>query len=816
VASHTVPNVILKITNRLFGIKRVLLLYRLLQFVFFPVIALYFLARLCGNRLYRAHFAERLGFLPRSFNPTKWRTIWLHAVSVGEVASALPLIRALRADQPLVCIYLSTSTVAGRAFAEKHVASEVNGIFYCPLDYASCVRRVLRCMKPSLLVVLETEIWPNLYAEVKASGAQLAIVNGRISSRTFPRYRTWCRFIGPILQLPDLILTQGPHDRLRYAQLGAPETKLSVAPNLKYDAAFLSRPVELDVFGAQNVWIAASTVGPNERGSIEKHLIDEDDLVLSAFETLAAEFPKLLLILAPRQPARFDAVASKLASRNLPFMRRTTMRVQPFAQLRLPGVLLLDTMGELSGLYRLADAVFVGGSLAPRGGHNILEPAAAGVPIVVGPHMENFAAITEDFLAAGALRQIASGDELVSAVRELFIDGRDFGPRALQLVETRRGTAEAIAQQLWPLFYAASLRNVYNIFVRSVLTPLAVLWSRGGALKRRQGGQFALAARPIAQPVISVGGLTVGGAGKTPFTVYLVKRLLARGLSPAILTRGYRRRSPAEFVILAPGTKISSAVTGDEAQIFLRSVAAPVGIGAKRYETAQILLRQFPETEILVLDDAFQHARIERTFDIVLIDGLDPFGGEEVVPLGRLREPLRALARADLFIVTRAEESLRYQAICRRLITLNPAAPVFRTRLVARSWQSYPDGKVLPNLPYRRVAAFCGLGNPANFWQTLESLGLELVFRWSFPDHHAYTPTELQRLAHQARVAGAGILLTTEKDRINCPNHLEHILAPLELAWLTIDLELENEPGFFEILDKALAQNQPKLFTPNA
>ena len=799
----------------MFGIKRVLLLYRLLQFVFFPVIALYFLVRLCRNRHYRTHFAERLGILPRSFSPTKWGAIWLHAVSVGEVASALPLIRILRAEQPHVCLYLSTSTVAGRAFAEKHATGQAHGIFYCPLDYASCVRRVLRCLKPSLLVVLETEIWPNLYAEVKASGAQLAIVNGRISQRTWPRYRFWRRFIGPILQLPDLILAQGPHDRLRYSQLGAPEAKLSLAPNLKFEAAFAPPPTELDRFGAEHVWIAASTVGPNERGSLEKHAIDEDDLVLNTFQTLAREFPKLLLILAPRQPDRFDAVAAKLASRNLNCLRRSAMSVQPSPQLRLPGVLLLDTMGELAGLYRLADAAFVGGSLAPRGGHNILEPAAAGVPVVVGPHMENFAAIAEDFLAADALLQIATAEDLAPAVRDLLQNGRDCGARALRLLEKRRGTAASIAHQLWPLFYAASLRNVYNLSVRSVLTPLALLWSKGGVIKRHQGGQFALAARPLAPPVISVGAITVGGAGKTPFTVYLVKRLLARGLSPAILTRGYRRRSPAEYVILAPGTKISSAVTGDEAQIFLRSVTAPVGIGAKRYETAQILLRQFPETDTLVLDDAFQHARIERTFDIVLIDGLDPFGGEEVVPLGRLREPLKALARADLFVVTRAEESLRYQAICHRLQSLNPAAPVFRTRLLARSWQSYPDGKLLPSLPGRRVAAFCGLGNPANFWQTLESLGLEVVFRWSFRDHHAYTPTELQRLAHQARVAGAEILITTEKDRINCPNHLEHTLAPLELAWLAIDLELENESGFFDVLDKALARNQPKLFTPN-
>ncbi len=815
-ASDAVTDVILKITNRFLGPKRVLLLYRLLQFLFLPVVALYCLARLAGNPAYRRHFAERLGILPRSFTPTNSGAIWLHAVSVGEVASALPLLRALRAEEPLVCLFLSTATVAGRQFAEEHAAAEVNGIFYCPFDYASCLRRVLRVIQPALLIVLETEIWPNLYAETKASGAQLAIVNGRISKRTWPRYRLARRFFGPVLQLADVILVQGEEDRCRYAELGAPEDRLSIAPNLKYDAAAAPRRIALDTFGAQQVWVAASTVGPNERGSLVKHAIDEDDLVLDAFEALAPEFPKLLVILAPRQPARFDPVAGKLADRKIPFLRRTTMKTLSSPKLELPGVLLLDTMGELAGIYHLADAAFIGGTLAPRGGHNILEPAAAGVPIVVGPHMENFEAIAADFRSANALRQIAKPEDLAPAVRDLLQNGRELGARGSRAVESRRGTAEAIAQRLWPLFYAACRRNVFNVFTRSALAPLSVLWTKGGKLKRRQGGHFALAARPITPPVISVGGITMGGAGKTPFTIFLVKRLLARGFSPAILTRGYRRRYPSEYVILAPGTKISAAVTGDEAQIFLRSVPVPVGIGAKRYETAQILLRQFPEIDTLVLDDAFQHARIERTFDIVLIDGLDPFGGEEVVPLGRLREPLSALARADLFVVTRAEQALRYQAVSRRLEQLNPAAPIFRTRLLARSWHLYPDGQTLPTLAGRRVGAFCGLGNPENFWRTLQLLGIDVVFRWSFPDHQAYTPTDMQRLAHQARLAGADILVTTEKDRINCPNHLENVIAPLDLAWLAIELELENEPGFFAVLDRALAQNRPKLFTPNS
>lgn len=305
-------------------------------------------------------------------------------------------------------------------------------------------------------------------------------------------------------------------------------------------------------------------------------------------------------------------------------------------------------------------------------------------------------------------------------------------------------------------------------------------------------------------PVVSIGGITIGGSGKTPVTNYLAARLSARGYSPAILTRGYQRRSPSPNLVFSPGAQVPSAFTGDEAQIFLRTGIASIGIGANRYETAKILLREFPSTNVFLLDDAFQHSRMKRDLDVVVIDGLDPFGQEEIVPLGRLREPLQALSRAGIFVVTRAENDFRYEAIRARLRNYNPAAPVFRARLIVRHWCDYGTGECIRDLPTRRVAAFCGVGNPQNFWNTLESLGLEVVSRWAFDDHHHYRPIELQRIAHQARVHGAEMLVTTEKDRINCPKHLDRAIAPLDLAWLEIDLELDDEPNFLAILEETL------------
>ena len=805
-----IANVILKITNRVLGITRTLLLYRLIQLATLPLAVVYFGVRLFTNAGYRPHFMERLGFLPRCLKPTDQGSIWLHAVSVGEIASAVPLIGKLRAGQPQVAIYVSTSTVAGRRAAERQLALMANGIFFAPLDYISCVRRTLRRIRPALVVILETEIWPNLYAEVKNTGARLAVVNGRISNRTWPRYQAAKGFFAPVLALVDIILAQSPEDSGRYHQLGAAPEKLAVVGNLKYDAAPAPKSSNLPTFGAKHVWIAASTVGPNERGSAKRHSIDEDDIVIEAFAALAPEFPDLLLILAPRQPSRFDAVADKLRCSGLPFLRRSEQKENASRQLELPGILLLDTIGELSRAFPLAHAAFVGGSIAPRGGHNILEPAAAAVPIVVGPHMQNFAPLARDFLAADALVQIRRSEELLPAIRHLLKNrgyAKALGHRAAELVQEQRGVSDRIAAYLWPLYHQYSQTARPRHTARAVLAPLALLWEHGGIRKRRRSEIRAMSQPPLPAPVVSVGGITIGGSGKTPFASFLGTRLQEKGHSPAILTRGYGRRSPARHLIFAPGSTASPALTGDEAQIFLRSGSAAVGIGANRYETAKVLLQQHPSINVFLLDDGFQHARLPRDLDIVVIDGLDPFGREHVVPLGRLREPLSALQRAHVFVVTRAENNLRYEAICHRLREYNPGAAVFRTRLRARGWRDYRSGKLLENLPARRVGAFCGLGNPQNFWNTLESLGLEIVFRWAFDDHHSYKPVELQRVAHHARMKDAEILVTTEKDRMNCPDHLTSAIAPLELAWLEIELEMENESEFFALLEGVLKRH---------
>ena len=258
----------------------------------------------------------------------------------------------------------------------------MDGIFYAPLDFVFVIRRVLRKLQPRVVVVAETEIWPNLFRETARAGCGLIVVNGRISDEAAPRYLKWRWFFRHALQWPDAILAQNAEIRERFIAVGAPPDKVAVGGNLKYDFQPGSPPADvesfLDELQPSAVWIAASTMPP-----------DEDDTVIAAFQELAARIPGLLLMLAPRKPERFDLVARKLDEAGMRWVRRSALSLGRSGT-RPTGVMLLDSIGELSGLFSRADVVFMGGTLVDSGGHNILEPAMFGKPIVVGPHMENF------------------------------------------------------------------------------------------------------------------------------------------------------------------------------------------------------------------------------------------------------------------------------------------------------------------------------------------------------------------------------------------------------------------------------------------
>ena len=328
--------------------------------------------------------------------------------------------------------------------------------------------------------------------------------------------------------------------------------------------------------------------------------------------------------------------------------------------------------------------------------------------------------------------------------------------------------------------------------------PLERVWELAGV------GRSRTCPTKLGVPVISVGNLSMGGTGKTPCVLHLAGLLRASGHTPAILTRGYGRHALAGDLAVAPGAQVSVEESGDEPQIFIRSGLAAVGIGADRARAAALLLDRLP-ADVFLLDDGFQHVRLARDLDIVLVDALDPFGGGFVFPLGRLREPVGSLSRASAIVITRSQFSDLASAIENAVRRANPNVPIFRAGIEPEAWVDAATGASHPlaRPPFAFAGAFCGLGNPQSFRRTLERLGVEPAAWFEFDDHHRYRLRELRSMAHQAGVADSTALVTTEKDAVNLCAGFRDATAPLEIYWLKVRMTIDREAEFLNLVTAA-------------
>ena len=390
------------------------------------------------HRKYVGTLRERWGHLPAGIDPGGRPSIWIHAVSVGEVQAARTLVPGLRARYPGHRLWLSTTTRTGRAVAAG--IDGVDGLFYFPLDLPAAVDRVLDRVRPALFLAVDTELWPNLLRRCARRGVRTMLVNGRISDRSYPRYRLVRRFFRRVLADVDRCCAQSEESARRLVDLGAPADRVAMTGNLKFDARPAPNPDSesgredalrsLRFAPGRPVLMAAST-HPGEEGP-----------VLDAWLRLRTRVPGLVLVLAPRHPERGAEVTALAAERGIAAVRRSRL---PGDEAGPPEVVVLDTVGELAALFQAATVVFLGGSLAPVGGHNVIEPAAWGKPVVFGPHMQNFAEIAELFLANRAARRIAGVDELEPVLAELLSDPREraaLGAAARRLVAANRGAAD--------------------------------------------------------------------------------------------------------------------------------------------------------------------------------------------------------------------------------------------------------------------------------------------------------------------------------------------------------------------------------------
>jgi 3-deoxy-D-manno-octulosonic-acid transferase len=422
--------------------------YRILTAAGMFILAPYFALRgwLAGEP--SSALRERLGILPpeiaqrAKIGVSTADVIWIHAVSVGEVLAAKPLIEGLRRRFPHSPILVSTTTETGQRLARERLQN-ADGIFYFPLDWVVPVRKALRAIRPALVIIMETEIWPNFLREAKRAGVQVVFANARISEKSFTRFKRWEFLVGPffaqVMQDAVLFLSQTPEDSARLQQMGAPHDRIEVTGNLKYDA----EPPAIGRFGAR----LEQQIRQQERwpvlvaGSV---VAEEENAVLAAYDVIQRQWRHTLLILAPRKPAQFDAAATIVAEGGWKVVRRSNLDLSSSLD-EDTDVVLLDSIGELAGLYSLADAVFVGGSLVPAGGHNILEPAWFARPPVFGPSMENFREMADQFLGAHAGVQVTSGQGLGKVWMQLVQDNamrERMGKAARAISERNRGATE--------------------------------------------------------------------------------------------------------------------------------------------------------------------------------------------------------------------------------------------------------------------------------------------------------------------------------------------------------------------------------------
>lgn len=418
-------------------------LYTCLFYLLLPLVLLRLLWRARKAPAYAKRWAERFGIFPRPRLNSD--VIWVHSVSVGESIAAAPMIRALMEKHPQASIVVTTTTPTGSEQVKKLFGDSVFHV-YAPYDLPDCVARFIRRIRPSCLIIMETELWPNTIAMCKRRGIPTILANGRLSRRSASGYRRVARLMKPAFAGLTAAAIQHRNDARRMEKLGLPSERSHVTGNIKFDLT-IPEPVRaqagdlkaaLAAIGAGPVWIAAST----HRG--------EDEIILRAFHAARQHLPSLFLILVPRHPERFDEVARLCEAQRFPVSRRSQGEIAEDSQ-----ILLGDTMGELLLMFGAADLAFVGGSLVPVGGHNLMEPAAWALPIITGPHLFNFAEASR-LLANHKALQVVEDEEELAQVLMTWGENTKLrqrkGVKALVVAEANRGALDnllAVIDRYW-------------------------------------------------------------------------------------------------------------------------------------------------------------------------------------------------------------------------------------------------------------------------------------------------------------------------------------------------------------------------------
>ncbi|WP_314446936.1 tetraacyldisaccharide 4'-kinase [Selenomonas artemidis] len=829
-------------------------LYNLAAILIVTIIIPIFVLRATRERGFIERIKQSFGFYPQETieKVAGKNAIWVHAASVGEIVATSPLVREFRKVFPDSPILVSVVTTGGYEMAHR-IIKDADAIIYFPLDLPFLASRVVGRIRPRVFLPVETELWPNFLKKAKQLDVPVMMVNGRISDRSVKQYKYLFGMLREMIGTVKCFAMQSSIDADYIMRLGAPRELVTVTGNTKFDQAYTSVSAEeraalieeLGLSGASRIMIAGST----HRG--------EEELVLAAFKAVREKDPGVRLIIAPREVLRTLEVEH--LCRKAGFTVTTRKELQKGDAARGEDIVILDTVGELGRVYGLGDVIYIGGSLVPHGGHNILEPAAHGKAIIVGNQMFNFKDIHALFRNRNAVVTVASGEELTRETLRLFGDAAErarLEAETLAIINENKGASEKSARILVNMLETYESRRsiraqeriighrvhatqkvanfqtyfidlVHDKEVRGIsrrlimgvfyvfsliyeqLVNLKLTMYRWGWAKKERLGCY----------VISLGNVTVGGTGKTPTAQHLAREISDMGYRVAILNRGYRAKWRGEVGIVSDGhtLKMDAETAGDEAFMLAKHLPnVPVLIGAQRAVTGRYAIEHFG-AEVAILDDGYQHWQLERDMDILLVDAVNVFGNGYLLPRGTLREPLSHIDRADVCLMTKVDQAApgAIAHIWETFRSYNQDGLILESihqpRQFVRLSDWYEDiaagGVPVTEMEGRKVLAVSAIGNPASFEQTLADLGIEMVESMRYPDHHDYGERDMAEVLYRAETLGVEAIVITEKDAVKVPGDV--VRAKWRIPMYVISVEVTLQKGreeFFQELKRQLAE----------
>ena len=804
-----------------------------------------FIVRSIREKGFVERIRQSLGFFPDHVldKVEKKHCIWVHAASVGEIVATSPLIKEFHKEFPQTPILVSVVTTSGYEMANR-IIKDADAIIYFPLDLPFLAGHVLRRIHPRVFLPVETELWPNFLKTARQIHVPVMMVNGRISDRSVKQYKHLHSLLTDMIGTVTRFAMQSQIDADYIMRLGAPADLVTVTGNTKFDQTYTDVSVEEKTQIINDMGLADNEgillAGSTHRG--------EEGYVLKAFAAVRKTHPHAKLVIAPRELLRTGEVIHQCEKAGFKVTTRTTPQLQACSG---ADIVILDTIGELGKVYSIGDVVYVGGSLIPHGGHNILEPAAHGKAIIVGHYMFNFKDTHALFRNRDACITVKNEQELEQETVRLFDDPAHrhrMEQETRAIVQENKGASRKSAVILRETIeeyesqpenrqrarstqkidnfqtYFIDLvhtKNVDGILMRVIMATLygfsqiyaqlvnfKLFGYRVGLFKRQKLDCF----------VISLGNVTVGGTGKTPTAQRLARDIRDMGYRVVILNRGYRAKWHGDIGIVSDGQRLhmTAAEAGDEAFMLAKHLPkVPVLIGAERAVTGRYAIENFG-AEVAILDDGYQHWQLERDMDILLVDAVNVFGNDYILPRGTLREPISHISRADVCLMTKVDQAAtgsceyiretvhRYNADAQIVESIHQP----RCFIPLDEWyvDIAGDGIDASSMKGKKVMAVSAIGNPASFEQTLSDLDTVIIESLRYPDHHDYTMQEMKEILHQAERMGAEAIIITEKDAVKIPAEVIHSGWDIPVYVICVEVSFQQgKAEFDQLLQQELA-----------